>query len=125
MNACKFCGDSTARINRDGLCARCYRVIERVRRQPEKTTPEDLEWFEDMCRFNERYGLFVPRFRQQWHCARCGCTYDRDISYKKYCTNCATVVRRDAAQHRRVRSDKGSKRGQGHVALYSTTKREW
>ena len=123
MNTCKFCGiaegapdrrGNEAHINRDSLCAPCNYVIERIRRQPDKVKPEDYEWFVDMCTFNEKVGMYVPRFEARrrfvWKCAKCGRTTAQDRYYKKYCALCADIVRRHARiGKRKTRSDKGQK----------------
>jgi hypothetical protein len=130
--ACKFCGihegapdrkGKPAHINRDGLCAPCYYILERMKRQPDALTNEQHAWFEEMCRFNMKHGMFVPVARRRdlahlkpnepWICRRCGTTVEanRDNGYKNYCTMCADEIRlnRVSGQKRRskTRSDKG------------------
>ena len=127
MKACKFCGitEETTHINRDSLCARCYRVLEKVRQG--RSTQEEKEWHDEMCAFNMRHGMFVPvamrrklahlKPAPQWHCKKCGkaTITDRDFSYTNYCTTCADEIRRGRSlptgANRKQRSDKDSKRG--------------
>lgn len=128
MKTCKFCGihegapdrrGDAAHINRDNLCAPCNYVLERVKRQPERLSVEDWDWFNGMCEFNIKHGMFVPvaqrralKHLKPWQCKQCGTLNDtnRDPHYTNYCVACATDIRcrRDMPVHRRPRSDKGS-----------------
>lgn len=125
MPTCKFCGVTegmpdrkgrAAHINRDGLCAACYNVLEKMKRQPGKLSYEDRRWFDETCQFNFKRGMFVPvaqrrtlRATQPWSCAKCGNTnpVDRDDNYKKYCIICAQEARcnRRQCEDRKKRSD--------------------
>ena len=92
MNKCKFCGitEETTHINRDSLCARCYRILEKVRQG--RSTQEETEWHDEMCEFNIKHGMFVPvamrrklahlKPTPQWSCKKCGKTTitDRDFN---------------------------------------------
>lgn len=121
MKTCKFCGitEATTHINRDNMCARCYRITERAKKN--LLTQEEQAWFDEMCRFNFKYGMFVPlaqrrelRAAAQWSCKCCGTkdTTRRDDSYKSYCTDCAYAIRSERAlpEVRKPRKDKGVKR---------------
>lgn len=112
---CKFCGvtEDTAHINRDNLCARCYRVLEKVRRGV--ASAEEQAWHDDMCRFNMQHGMFVPVARRReladlkppnWHCRRCGTNRitDQDFAYKNYCVQCAEEMRAKQLEGRKPRS---------------------
>lgn len=130
MSSCKFCGiaegapdrkGKPAHINRDGLCAPCYYVLERVKYQPDKLDAEQHAWFNDICRFNMQHGMFVPvaqrrllqylKPKEAWRCKKCGQTLEalRDESYSNYCTVCAETIRKSRAMPkvRNTRSDKG------------------
>lgn len=122
MKSCKFCGitEETTHINRDRMCARCYRITEKAKQNV--LTPEESEWFEEMCRFNIQHGMFVPvaqrrrlraEYPQQWSCKRCGTTRtaNQDSSYVNYCVACADDIRRGRRMpaDRKTRSDKGGK----------------
>lgn len=120
MKACKFCGitEETTHINRDSLCARCYRVLEKVRQG--RSTQEELEWHNEMCEFNTKHGMFVPVAMRRklahlkpapvWSCKKCGTnmTSNRDKGYKNYCVSCADDIRlnRKLPTYRKTRSDK-------------------
>ena len=126
---CKFCGiaegapdrrGNAAHINRDKLCAPCYYVLERVKREPEKLSQNDWGWFHDMCEFNMRNGMFVPVAQRRelshlkpWTCKKCGSKHIiyRDANYTNYCTECASEIRlnREMPRYRKERSDKGGK----------------
>lgn len=125
--SCKFCGvtEDTKHINRDNLCARCYRILEKVRSGV--ASAEEVQWHDDMCRFNIQHGMFVPiRQRRelahlkpapQWHCRRCGTATitNQDFGYKNYCVECADEMRSQRMERQkprtsfRQRSDKGGK----------------
>ena len=125
MNKCKFCGitEETTHINRDSLCARCYRILEKVRQG--RSTQEELEWHNEMCEFNIKHGMFVPVAMRRklvkppvaWSCKKCGKTNitDRDFNYTNYCAACADEIRRSrdipAGANRKKRSDANKKRG--------------
>lgn len=139
MSACKFCGvaegtpdrrGDSAHINRDGLCAACYYVLERVKYQPDKLSEDDWAWFVDMCAWNYKHGMFVPvkqrkelRANEPWRCASCGQsdTLYQDDHYKRYCTTCAKEARRGRVmpEQRKERSDKGKKHFTGVPHLRS------
>ena len=120
MKACKFCGitEETMHINRDSLCARCYRVLEKVRQG--RSTQEELEWHNKMCEFNIKHGMFVPVAMRRklahlkpiptWSCRKCGTTKagNQDKGYKNYCVSCADDIRlnRKLPAYRKTRSDK-------------------
>ena len=122
MKACKFCGitEETTHINRDSLCARCYRVLEKVRQG--RSTPGELEWHNEMCEFNIKHGMFVPVAMRRklahlkpappWSCRKCGTTKvgNQDKGYKNYCVSCADDIRlsRKLPAYRKTRSDKNS-----------------
>lgn len=131
MSSCKFCGvaegahdrnGKLAHINRDKLCAPCYYVLERVKRQPEKLSADTLDWFVAMCEFNIKHGMFVPvaqrrrlqhlKPKQAWRCKRCGEANDamRDGAYVNYCQTCAYTIRveRDMPVFRHRRNDNGA-----------------
>lgn len=109
---CKFCGifegapdrnGKAAHINRDNLCAPCYYVLERVKRQPEALDAEAHAWFNEMCEFNIKHGMFVPVAQRRtlkhlvpWQCKCCGtkAVLTRDPSYIHYCVQCADKIRR-------------------------------
>lgn len=132
MNKCKFCGvtDDIKHINRDSLCARCYRILEKVRQG--RSTQEEKEWHDEMCRFNIKHGMFVPIAMRRklahlkpapvWACKKCGkkVITDRDANYINYCVACADEIRRNrkmpAKAERKTRSDKGGK----HASPYSS-----
>lgn len=121
MKKCKFCGitEETTHINRDSLCARCYRVLEKVRQG--RSTQEEKEWHDEMCEFNIKHGMFVPVAMRRklahlkpaavWSCKRCGSTVagNQDTGYVNYCVACADEIRRNRNMpaHRKTRSDKG------------------
>ena len=121
MQTCKFCGitEETTHINRDSLCARCYRVLEKVRQG--RSTQEELEWHSEMCEFNIKHGMFVPvamrrklahmKPQAAWSCKKCGTTIagNQDTGYVNYCVECADEIRRNRNMpaKRKVRSDKG------------------
>lgn len=125
MKACKFCGvtESTKHINRDNLCARCYRILEKVRQGV--ASAEEVKWHDNMCRFNIQHGMFVPvRARRElahlkpvpkWACRRCGTTaiVRQDHMYKHHCVRCADAVRAERLANQKprelfkTRSDKG------------------
>ena len=130
MSSCKFCGipegmpdwrGDAAHINRDGLCAACNYVLQRVKYQPDKVTHEDQLWFDAMCELNFKRGMFVPvaqrrmlKAAQGWSC-KCGGTKEahrRDSRYTNYCMSCATDIRRTRAlpkgPMRKTRCDKKS-----------------
>lgn len=125
MRTCKFCGigEDTNHINRDNLCARCYRILNKVRQG--LASAEEVKWHNEMCRFNMQYGMFVPvAMRRElahlkppkpWVCRRCGTTVEsnKDKGYKNYCVMCADEIRfqRQLSQksERKTRSDKGGK----------------
>lgn len=149
LKTCKFCGTverqldrkgRPAHINRDDLCAPCYNLLERIKRTPDRVTPEEQAWFDDMCEANRaqrrrveemqrqakavgmRYTGPEKRFvpiaqRRVWACAHCGLSDERrrDIHYKRYCAACADTVRHHrsmpAKANRKERSDKGLERG--------------
>lgn len=144
LKICKFCGvvdgkpdrkGHPAHINRDDLCAPCYNLLERVKRTPGAVTPEERQWFEDMCEANRaqrrrvdemkrqakdigmRYAgpdkRFVPiAQRRVWACAHCGISdvTKQDPYYKRYCAACADIVRHHRSMpskaNRKERSDK-------------------
>lgn len=69
MKTCKFCGlpegapgrnGKPVHINRDSLCAPCYRVLEKAKYQSDKLSDKEREWFDWMCEFNIKHGMFVP-----------------------------------------------------------------
>lgn len=121
MKKCKFCGitEETTHINRDSLCARCYRVLEKVRQG--RSTQEEKEWHDEMCEFNIKHGMFVPVAMRRklahlkpaavWSCKKCGSTIagNQDTGYVNYCVACADEIRRNRNMpaHRKTRSDKG------------------
>lgn len=120
MKTCKFCGigEDTQHINRDNLCARCYRILNKVRQGV--ASAEETEWHEEMCRFNMRHGMFVPVARRRelahlkpWTCKSCGTqmVVRQDSGYKNYCVRCADRIRADRVARQgprlRTRSDKG------------------
>lgn len=121
MKKCKFCGitEETTHINRDSLCARCYRVLEKVRQG--RSTQEEKEWHDEMCEFNIKHGMFVPVAMRRklahlkpaavWSCKKCGSTVagNQDTGYVNYCVACADEIRRNRNMpaHRKTRSDKG------------------
>lgn len=121
MKKCKFCGitEETTHINRDSLCARCYRVLEKVRQG--RSTQEEKEWHDEMCEFNIKHGMFVPVVMRRklahlkpaaaWSCKKCGSTVvgNQDTGYVNYCVACADEIRRNRNMpaHRKTRSDKG------------------
>ena len=127
MRACKFCGvaentpdrrGNAAHINRDNLCAPCNCLLERVKREPDRLSVDDWNWFNEMCASNMKYGRFVPVAQRRelkhlklWRCKKCGTFNDtnRDAHYTNYCVACATAIRcnRDMPLRRRQRSDKG------------------
>ena len=122
MKVCKFCGltEATHHINRDNMCARCYRITEKAKKN--LLTREEQLWFEEMCRFNFKHGMFVPvkqrrelREAAPWRCKKCGTTEIRcrDESYTNYCTTCTYIIRHSRLMPavRKIRSDKGCKRG--------------
>lgn len=129
MKKCKFCGitEETQHINRDNLCARCYRILGKVRRGV--ASAEELEWHEDMCRFNMQHGMFVPVARRRdlqhlkplraWSCRRCGKTReaDKDNSYVNYCVTCAEDMRAQRMARQKPRSEfkRRSDRGCKHM----------
>lgn len=112
MKKCKFCGlpegapgrnGKSVHINRDNLCAPCYRVLEKVKYNVGALTDQELEWFEWMCKINIKSGMFVPvaqrrrlRAAQKWTCKRCGCSdlLWRDDNYTNYCKDCASDARK-------------------------------
>ena len=121
MKKCKFCGitEETTHINRDSLCARCYRVLEKVRQG--RSTQEEKEWHDEMCELNIKHGMFVPVAMRRklahlkpaavWSCKKCGSTIagNQDTGYVNYCVACADEIRRNRNMpaHRKTRSDKG------------------
>lgn len=125
--SCKFCcvTEETTHINRDKLCARCYRILERVRRGV--ASAEEIEWHDSMCRYNMQHGMFVPIKQRReladlkpakpWSCRRCGTSRvtNQDFGYKNYCVACADEIRarRMEGQKSRTafkgRSDAGGK----------------
>ena len=124
MKTCKFCGigENIKHINRENLCARCYRILMKVRQG--LASAEEEAWHEEMCRFNMKHGMFVPVARRGelahlkpkpvWRCRRCGTTAEsnKDLGYKNYCVMCADDIRRDRVSNqkkRATRSDKGGK----------------
>lgn len=125
MRTCKFCGmgEDINHINRDNLCARCYRILTKVRQG--LASAEEEAWHEEMCRFNMQHWMFVPvarrrelahlKPRPRWVCRRCGTTTEsnKDNGYKNYCVMCADEIRRDrvdgAKRTRSKRSDAGTK----------------
>lgn len=147
MKTCKFCGvmeglpdrrGKPAHINRDGLCASCYYVLERARVRPESLSVADMRWFEEMCEENRQQrrrvdkamrdakavGMtytgpskrFIPAAqRRVWHCAQCDISDERkrDDAYSRYCTACADYIRRNRSMPavRKTRSDKNMPRG--------------
>lgn len=121
MNTCKFCGitEETTHINRDKLCARCYRILEKVRQG--RSTQEEKEWHDKMCEFNMKHNMFVPiamrkkllhlKPTSQWQCKKCGtvnCS-NQDKGYKNYCVACADDIRmnRHLPTERKKRKDCG------------------
>ena len=116
-----------ARINRDNLCAPCYRVLDKIKYQPDAVSKSTMDWFVDMCKFNIQHGMFVPiRQRRElahlkpvaaWSCKRCGTVRlaDQDFGYKNYCVECADELRAQRMERQkprelfRARSDKGGK----------------
>lgn len=121
MSSCKFCGiaegvpdrrGNRAHINRDGLCAPCYYVLERIKRQPDTLSDEQRAWFDEMCRFNMTHDMFVPvaqrrqlKHLKPWRCKRCGeespmplACFVTDEHYVNYCRDCATAIRKSRAK---------------------------
>lgn len=129
MKACKFCGtpEDIAHINKDTLCARCYRVLMKVRSGV--ASAEEEAWHEEMCRFNMQHGLFVPVARRSdlahlkprpaWACRHCGSTVEanKDNGYVHYCVTCADEIRAARVANQRPRSRPRSDSG-GHHACY-------
>lgn len=136
MKACKFCGiiegapdrkGKLAHINRDGLCAPCYYILERIKYQPEALSAEQHKWFEKMCEFNIQHGMFVPikqrrelahlKPKQPWACRRCGATNEanKDLGYKNYCVMCADEIRRTRIEGQKPRSKTRSDKGSHHA----------
>ena len=118
MKTCKFCGitEETQHINRDNMCARCYRITEKAKH--DLLTPSEKAWFEDMCRLNFEHGMFVPiavrrrlRAEAPWRCKKCGtaAVADKDPYYVNYCVECATEIRKSRKMPavKKTRSDKG------------------
>lgn len=125
MKTCKFCGvleggvdrnGKPAHINRDNLCAPCYRVLEQVKYQPDRVSKSTMDWFVDMCKFNIQHGMFVPlRQRReladlkpaaQWHCKSCGTATitNQDFGYKNYCVVCAEELRARRMERQKPRT---------------------
>ena len=122
---CKFCGifegvpdrnGKAAHINRDNLCAPCYYVLERIKYQPEVLDAEAHAWFNEMCEFNMKHGMFVPVAQRRalshlrpWQCKCCSSKniLARDTSYINYCTQCAGNIRRsrEMPKTRKTRKD--------------------
>lgn len=127
MRTCKFCGigEDVKHINRDNLCTRCYRVLEKVRRGV--ASAEENEWHEEMCRFNMQHGMFVPVARRRdlaylkpmepWACRRCGTTVEanKDNGYKNYCVVCADEIRANRVAGQKTRSKTRSDKGGTHA----------
>lgn len=134
---CKFCqmpegarGGRTGviHINRDKLCGPCATLLDKIKYQPEKVDEETMEQFKANCEWNFKHGLFVPVAQRrelragyvaQWRCKTCNRTEAdnaiRDKSYVNYCVACAEDIRLSRCMPprsmRKVRSDKGAKRG--------------
>ena len=122
--SCKFCGvadgctdrrGKPAHINRDGLCAPCNYILERVKYQPDKLTADALDWFVAMCEFNMKHGMFVPIKQRRelahlkpvnWACRRCGTNKitNRDLTYVNYCVMCADDMRAERMERQKPRS---------------------
>lgn len=132
MGICKFCGveedaldrrGASAHINRDGLCNACYQLLRAVRERPADVHLDDMQWFDSTCRSNMMNGRFVPvaqrrvlRETTPWRCKACGTQRValRDSTYKNYCIDCATKIRRSRQmppkEDRKSRQDKGTSR---------------
>lgn len=134
MKTCKFCqmpegapGGRTGviHINRDGLCGPCATLLDKIKYQPDKVPPDEMEQFVANCEWNFGHGLFVPieqrralRANAVWKCKACGRREDKNVkqdkSYINYCEACAEDIRKarelPISSTRKTRSDKGKRR---------------
>lgn len=110
MKSCKFCTMSLVHINRDGLCAKCATLINKVKYTPDKVLPEERHWFDEQCKYNYKLGRFVPTPQRRvlkygfdpvqdgWHCRCCGRPKSETVQpangWKNYCMQCAEDIRK-------------------------------